>query len=60
MNESLACVDIKYAVRVPDACRGQKKASGSVDLGLQMVVSHPKSGAENQIHVICESSQCSH
>lgn len=53
-------MDIKYAVRVPDACRGQKKASGSVDLGLQMVVSHPKSGAENQIHVICESSQCSH
>ena len=42
-----------YAMCVPGACRGQKKALDLLELELRMVVSHHV-GAGNEILVFCK------
>lgn len=47
-----------HTMCVPDAPRGQKKASYSLKLDLEIVMSHHMS-AENQTRIFCKSSKYS-
>ena len=55
----LACMHVLQTVFVAGCCGGQKQVLDSLELELQMVVSHHPGRAENRAWLLRKSNSCS-